>query len=115
MIETMTRHHVTTSREGASLIRTWARRSGGRIASAYVYEAAQLHTRLTRRQVARALQMSGLYPVRLAHNRVVWSISKPRPWDPDRELGSVPKPRTERCYGCGRRYQAPSRTDAEWP
>ena len=98
------RARVTTSRQGAELIRLWAERNGGRIAAAYVYDAMPLHTALSRRQVARALQMSGLYPVRLSHNRVVWLVEPPAPWTPRREVGRAPERRTERCVSCGSRY-----------
>lgn len=108
------RDRFTTSREGAELIREWAATNGGRIASAYVYEAMPMWTRLTRRQTARALQMSGLYPVRMPHNRVVWVSSRPRPWEQVRELGRVPTPRTERCHSCGSRYELPSKAP-DWP
>lgn len=111
------RARVTTSRQGAELIHSWAVRNNGRIASAYVYEAMATHTGLSKRQTARALQMSGLYPVRLSHNRVVWLTEPPTPWTPLREVGRAPTVRTVRCVSCGSRYMPTSNAPpvAEWP
>lgn len=64
-------------------------------------------------QARHGVRRSGLYPLRCRTGYVWWSLTKPRPWDADRETGRLPKRQTRDCVTCGRRFR-PVTGPADW-